>query len=136
MLLTTQYLEEADRLADRLAVIDHGRHIAEGTSPDLKRSVGGSTLHVRLQDAGRRAEAGAVLRRVLGADPHDDADPGSLSISVADDARVGEALSALAREGIGIAELSLGRPSLDEVFFALTGRPAETPAAAPQEVTA
>ncbi|CAN5775547.1 daunorubicin resistance protein DrrA family ABC transporter ATP-binding protein [soil metagenome] len=125
VLLTTQYLEEADRLAERLAVIDHGRLIAEGTSRELKASVGGSALHVRVQDMGRRGAAEALLRQVLGSDVHNGSDPAVFSASISDDALVGAALSELARAGIGIAEFSLGQPSLDEVFFALTGRPAE-----------
>src|SRR5690606_28278485 len=128
VLLTTQYLEEADRLADRLAVIDHGRVIAEGTSSDLKASVGGNVLHLRLQASGRRDEAAALLRQALGSEVHDGADAFSLTAGVPDDARLGEALSALARAGIGVSELSLGRPTLDEVFFALTGEHAPAPA--------
>ena len=128
VLLTTQSLEEADRLADRLAVIDHGRVIAEGTSSDLKASVGGNVLHLRLQASGRRDEAAALLRQALGSEVHDGADAFSLTAGVPDDARLGEALSALARAGIGVSELSLGRPTLDEVFFALTGEHAPAPA--------
>jgi len=125
VLLTTQYLEEADRLADRLAVIDHGRVIAEGTSHDLKAAVGGSMLHVRLRDGARTPEASAILGRVLGHEVHAGSDPATLAASVHDDAVVGDALAALSRAGIGIAEATLGRPTLDEVFFALTGHPAE-----------
>jgi ABC-2 type transport system ATP-binding protein len=122
VLLTTQYLEEADRLAGRLAVIDHGRVIAEGTSQELKRSVGSGALHVRLEDAARRAEARHVLRRVLGAEVHDGADAASLTARVRDAAPLAEGVAALAAAGIAVAELSYGQPSLDDVFFALTGR--------------
>ncbi len=125
VLLTTQYLEEADRLADRLAVIDRGRVIAEGTSGDLKASIGGSTLRVRLRSPERAEAARSLLERVLGPTVHNGTEPAVFTASVADDGLVGEALSALARAGIGIAEASLGQPSLDEVFFTLTGRPAE-----------
>ena len=125
VLLTTQYLEEADKLAERLAVIDNGRVIAEGTSSDLKRSVGGSTLRVRIRSADRTAEAESLLRELLGPDVHNGSEPAVLTASVADDRLVGTALSALARAGIGVAEVTLGQPSLDEVFFALTGRAAE-----------
>jgi ABC-2 type transport system ATP-binding protein len=125
VLLTTQYLDEADRLADRLAVIDHGRLIAEGTSRELKASVGGSKLHVRIGSPDRIAEAAALLRRTLGPEVHNGTDPQLLSARVADDARVAEAWTALSGAGVDVTEFAVGQPSLDEVFFALTGRPAE-----------
>jgi ABC-2 type transport system ATP-binding protein len=125
VLLTTQYLEEADRLADRLAVIDHGRLIAEGTSRDLKSSVGANMLHIHIHDAAHSADAVARLTQALGSQAHCDADPCMLSIQVADVSRVGDALAALSAAGIHVDEFSLGQPSLDEVFFALTGKPAE-----------
>ncbi len=125
VLLTTQYLEEADRLANRLAVIDHGRVIAEGTSRELKGSVGGSTLHVRLQGVDQRDEARAILSRVIGSDVHDGHDAGSLKASADSEVTVAEALLALTRANIPVAEFTLGQPSLDEVFFALTGHGAE-----------
>ena len=127
VLLTTQYLEEADRLADRLAVIDHGRLIAEGTSRELKASVGSSTLHVRLRSPEQRADAEMVLRKALGVEVMRGADAGALSAKISDESKVADALTALSRGGIGFAEFSLGSPSLDEVFFALTGRAAEEP---------
>ena len=130
VLLTTQYLEEADRLADRLAVIDHGRLIAEGTSRELKSSVGSNTLHVRLDDAARLADAKRILAQVLGAGVHDGADAQSLAARVDGNERIAAALAALAGAGIGVAELSLGQPSLDDVFFALTGKPSAATAAA------
>ena len=124
VLLTTQYLDEADHLADRLAVVDDGRVIAEGTSRELKAAVGASTLHVSLHDPGRRAEAEAILEDVLGVEVHDGTDRDALSASVPDEERAAEALLALARAGVRVAEFSLGQASLDEVFLALTGRPA------------
>lgn len=134
VLLTTQYLEEADRLADRLAVIDHGRLIAEGTSRELKASVGGAVLHARIADPERAGEARLVLERVLGAGVHPGTDPGVLSARVPVHGLVAEALVALSEAGIDVAELTVGQPTLDEVFFALTGRPAE--AAANEQVPA
>jgi ABC-2 type transport system ATP-binding protein len=132
VLLTTQYLEEADRLADRLAVIDHGRVIAEGTSRELKASVGGKTLHVRIGAAERLQEAQALLRSTLGPHVHNGGDADSLSAQVPDESRVADALMVLAGAGVAVTEFSLGQPTLDEVFFALTGRAAD--AAAAEEV--
>ena len=125
VLLTTQYLEEADRLADRLAVIDHGRLIAEGTSRELKSSVGSNTLHVRLDDASRLTDAERILRQVLGAGVHNGADAYTLTARVDGGGRVPEALAALASFGVAVAELTLGQPTLDDVFFALTGKAGE-----------
>lgn len=125
VLLTTQYLEEADRLANRLAVIDHGRLIAEGTSRELKRSVGGSTLHVRVSVVERIAEAHVLLRQTLGDEVHNGTDPTLLVARVPNDGLVPKALAALSGAGVSVSEFSLSQPSLDEVFFALTGRPAE-----------
>jgi ABC-2 type transport system ATP-binding protein len=121
VLLTTQYLEEADRLSHRLAVIDHGKLIAEGTSRELKASVGGNTLHVRLESADQRDAAERLLASALGVAVHNGADGQVLSAQVADAARVPDAMAALARNGVGVHEFSLGQPTLDEVFFALTG---------------
>jgi ABC-2 type transport system ATP-binding protein len=124
ILLCTQYLEEADQLADGIAVIDRGQVIAEGTPGQLKASVGTGGLHVRLLEADRRTEAATVLEHAVGAvvlEP----DPAALSVACADPARAADGVSALARAGLGIAEFSLGQPSLDEVFLALTGHVAE-----------
>jgi ABC-2 type transport system ATP-binding protein len=125
ILLCTQYLEEADQLADGIAVIDHGKVIAEGTPAQLKASVGSGALHVRLLEPDRRSEAEGVLARSLGAKVHLEPDPAALSVGCADADRAAEAVNELARSGISIAGFSLGQPSLDEVFLALTGRPAE-----------
>jgi ABC-2 type transport system ATP-binding protein len=124
ILLCTQYLEEADRLADGIAVIDHGKVIAEGTPSQLKKSVGSGTLHVRLLDPDRRPEAERILGQELGA-VNLAPDPAALSCPCPDADRAAEAVAILARSGVGIAEFTLGQPSLDEAFLALTGHPAE-----------
>jgi ABC-2 type transport system ATP-binding protein len=124
ILLCTQYLDEADQLADGIAVIDHGRVIAEGTPGQLKASVGSGALQVRLLDPEQRPEAERILSRELGS-VHLEPDPAALSASCADADRAAEAVAELARSSIGIADFSLGQPSLDEVFLALTGHPAE-----------
>jgi ABC-2 type transport system ATP-binding protein len=126
VLLTTQYLEEADRLADRLAVVDHGKVIAEGTPARLKASVGAGALRVRLPDPAQRAHAQRVLTQALGAPVHPAPDPAELSARVTDPRRVVGALLELADAGIAVADFSLGQPSLDEVFLALTGHPTST----------
>ncbi|MFP5346732.1 MAG: ATP-binding cassette domain-containing protein [Actinomycetes bacterium] len=125
VLLTTQYLDEADQLADRIAVVDRGRVIAEGTNGQLKASVGSGALHVRLVDAGQRASAERVLARTLRVPIHLDGDPAALSARVSDDEVAAYALAELSREGIDIVTFALGQPSLDEVFLALTGHAAE-----------
>ena len=128
ILLCTQYLDEADQLAEGIAVIDHGKVIAEGTPTQLKASVGSGALHVRLIDPEQRSEAERVLSRELGG-VHLEADPAALSASCADADRAAEAVAELSRSGVRIAGFTLGQPSLDEVFLALTGHPAEDQAA-------
>jgi len=125
ILLSTQYLDEADQLADEIAVIDHGRVIAEGTPAQLKASVGSGALHVRLLDADQRADAAGVLSRVLAADVNLQPDAAALSAPSADAAQASDAVAELSRSGIGIATFALGQPTLDEVFLAFTGHPAE-----------
>jgi len=123
VLLTTQYLDEADQLADRIAVIDRGKVIAEGTPGQLKASVGGGSLHVRVTDPEQRFAAVRVLTEALGVDVTVEADPAAVSARLEDPERVAEGLVALARAGIAVSEMSLGQPSLDEVFLALTDHP-------------
>jgi ABC-2 type transport system ATP-binding protein len=115
VLLTTQYMEEADRLAERMAVIDHGRVIAEGTSKELKASVGGRALHLTLSDANQRDA-------VLG-EAHHGAEPNLIGAKVTREDLVPQALAQLAASHIGIAEFALAQPSLDDVFLAITGKP-------------
>ena len=125
VLLTTQYLDEADQLADRIAVIDNGKVIAEGTPGELKASVGSGSLHVRLRDPESRPEAERILSQALGAFVRLESDPTALSARVSDPERVSHALVELSRSGVAVTDFALGQPSLDEVFLALTGHPAE-----------
>jgi ABC-2 type transport system ATP-binding protein len=133
ILLCTQYLEEADQLADGIAVIDRGRVIAEGTPGQLKASVGSAALQVRLLDPEQRPEAERLLGRELGS-VHLEPDPALLSSPCSDTERAAGAVAALARSGVGVASFSLGQPSLDEVFLALTGHSAEEQDAAEEPV--
>jgi ABC-2 type transport system ATP-binding protein len=123
VLLTTQYLEEADRLAERMAVIDHGRVIAEGTSRELKASIGGNALRFQLANHDQRTEAHALVTGLLGEGVLTNTDPTAISVKVADAAAAADVLSALSRANILLVDFSLGTPSLDDVFFTLTGRP-------------
>lgn len=125
VLLTTQYLEEADQLADRIAVINKGRIIAEGTSNELKSSVGKGTLHVRVAKAEDRDQALNVLTSSLSSSVHAMSDAVSLKTQVDDLSLVAEALGELARANIVLSDFSLGQPSLDEVFLTLTEQPME-----------
>ena len=133
VLLCTQYLDEADQLADRIAVIDRGRVIAEGTPTTLKASVGGGALRVRLLDPLQRDEAARLLGRALDAEPHLEADPAALTVRIDDPERAAEAVAELSSANLGLAGFSLAQPSLDEVFLALTGHLAEEDEDAVQE---
>lgn len=126
VLLTTQYLDEADQLADRIAVIDRGKVIAEGTTGELKASVGSGALHVRVAEPARRADAAATLERALGVAVNLESDPAALTARIDDPQRVARALAALDDENLAVTTFALGQPSLDEVFLALTGHGAET----------
>ncbi|MFI8307641.1 ATP-binding cassette domain-containing protein [Streptomyces sp. NPDC085927] len=128
VLLTTQYLDEADQLASRIAVIDRGKVIAEGTKGELKASVGAGTVHLRLRDPDQRPLAADLLRRLLDAQVQPDPDPVTLTARLGAAAsqdtaaeQAARALSELATAGITVDNFSLGQPSLDEVFLALTG---------------
>jgi oleandomycin transport system ATP-binding protein len=126
VLLTTQYLDEADALADRITVFDHGRVIADDTPEGLKRIVGGQTLRVRPADPGRLDEVRAILAGVAGGRAAAGTEPqspgrGVLSVPVAGDAALAAVVTRLGTAGIAVTELSLHLPSLDEVFFTLTG---------------
>jgi ABC-2 type transport system ATP-binding protein len=125
VLLTTQYLEEADQLADRIAVIDQGKIIAEGTSGELKSSVGTGALHVRLLEEEKREKAEKILANILETNIHLESDQLSLTARVTNTDLVVDALNELRKAGIKVSDFSLGQPSLDEVFLTLTGRPTE-----------
>ena len=125
VLLTTQYLEEADALADRITVIDRGSVIAEGTADDLKESVGSSYLVVAPNDPAALADAARVLDGIVAAPARIDDYLGSVSVAVDD--RVGDlvtAASALSAEGIELSDIGIVRPSLDDVFLTITGHAA------------
>jgi ABC-2 type transport system ATP-binding protein len=126
ILLTTQYLEEADQLAARIAVINHGKKIAEGTSRELKAATGSGFLHVTLAEPARLDDAARVLENHLGGDAQRNIEGAALSIKAASPQQAQAALSTLMAEGIAIDGFSMAAPSLDEVFFALTGHAAET----------
>jgi ABC transporter DrrB family efflux protein len=125
LLLTTQYLEEADQLADRIAVIDRGKVIAEGTGNELKDRVGGQILEVELSSAGQRDQAQAVLAGVGCGKPEPDERPDRLTLPAPRDGLqlVEEAAAGLRRAQIGVSDIGLRRPTLDDVFLQLTGAP-------------
>jgi ABC transporter DrrB family efflux protein len=123
ILLTTQYLEEADQLADKIAVIDHGRVIAEGTGNELKDRVGGQLLEVELTDAQQRADAEAALLRAGCGPAEEDQRPDRLTMPAPRDSLVlvEKAAAELRRAGIEVSDMGLRRPTLDDVFLQLTG---------------
>jgi ABC-2 type transport system ATP-binding protein len=124
VLLTTQYLDEADRLTDRIAVLDGGVLIAEGTSEELKARVGGDRLEVRLEDVGRRDAAAEVLAPMAEGSPF--SEDGSLRVPVRHrTGSIAEAVRRLDDAGIGIDDITLCSPTLDDVFLTLTGHAAE-----------
>jgi ABC-type multidrug transport system ATPase subunit len=126
VLLTTQYLDEADRLAQRIAVVDRGRIAAEGTAAQLKAAIGGNVLSVRVSDPADVADAAAALTELsAGEQPYVDASDGEIRLAVADPDASAEAVRRLDARRLRIASIELEQPSLDDVFLALTGRPAD-----------
>ncbi|RMI13340.1 ATP-binding cassette domain-containing protein [Cellulomonas triticagri] len=134
VLLTTQYLDEADQLAERIAVIDRGRLVAEGTGAELKASVGTSRIQVGLAEERDEDEARRIARAVLGVDVARTPD-GRLSAPVATADAAGDLLVALRQAGIHLTEVGVQQPTLDEVFLTITGHAADA-ARTPEEVLA
>jgi ABC-2 type transport system ATP-binding protein len=128
ILLTTQYLDEADRLADEIVVVDHGRVIARGDARSLKRQIGGDQIHVVCAEVADLSAVAGIVERVTGAAPT--MDPPTRAVTAPTDGGPG-AIAALAGElaerGIAVEELGLRQPTLDDVFLTLTGAPAEIP---------
>ena len=135
ILLTTQYLDEADQLAARIAVIDHGKKIAEGTSRELKAATGSGFLNVTVAEQSRIDEAERLLQEMLGSVPHKSAEGGQISVLANTARAANEAVGKLLAAGIDLTDYSMGQPSLDDVFFALTGHPAEVEDAQEEELS-
>ena len=131
VLLTTQYLEEAERLADDIVVVDHGRVIASGDSRALKRQVGGEQLHVVVTQAADLSAVAELVGRVAGGEPVVDAPAREVSApSTGGVTAVAELAGLLAAEGLAVEDLGLRQPTLDDAFLILTGRSAEADARA------
>jgi ABC-2 type transport system ATP-binding protein len=128
VVLTTQYLDEADQLADRIAVIDHGRVVAEGTADDLKASVGTSSLVLRVSDPADADDTLGAIGQVLGVRGTLSPEAARITAPMTDPDRVTDLLITLREAGIHLTEMSVQKPTLDEVFLTITGRPADAAA--------
>ena len=128
VLLTTQYLEEADALADEITVIDKGRVIAHDTPEGLKRKIGGQRIRVKPSDRGRLDDVGRILTDIAGLAPQSTGRD-ELTVAVGSDTALAAAVARLGTEHIAVTELSLHLPSLDEVFMTLTGKHTDEPVA-------
>ena len=123
VLLTTQYLKEADELADRIVIIDNGTIIADGTPSQLKSSVGSGVLKMRLNNPEQRSLAERIVSQTLMVEVQLESDPGMLSAHISDPTLMTATFNSLSQADIALAEFSLEQPSLDEVFLALTEQP-------------
>jgi len=132
VLLTTQYLEEADQLADEIVVIDHGRVIAQGTAETLKDHIGGDRIEISITDPNRVTDAVEALRSMSSGEPVVDGLTLSAPVSGGSTVLV-SAIRALDMQGVEIGDILLRRPTLDDVFLSLTGHAAQEDIASPDE---
>ena len=136
VMLTTQYLDEADQLADRIGVIDRGQLVAEGTPDELKDAVGTRSLQIAVTDEGQRLRACATMASLLHVEPALSPDSGLLTAPLADTGVVTDLLLALRNQGVTVSSLTVQKPTLDEVFLSLTGHAPVADTETPEEIAA